>query len=66
MNKTTKREMKPENKILVDTDELQQVLSSGRSTAVKIGTEAGARIKVGRRIFWNASKVKNYVNSVCE
>lgn len=36
-------------KILVDTNGLQEMLCAGRPAAVKIGTDAGARVQSGRR-----------------
>lgn len=50
----------------VDTIGLQEMLSSGRKTAVDIGTAAGAKIQVGRRIFWNVNKVQKYLDSISE
>lgn len=50
----------------VDTAGLQALLMAGRATAVKIGTEAGARIQIGRRVLWNVSKVQQYLDSISE
>lgn len=55
-----------ERKQTVDTKELQEMLSSGRKTAVEIGKAAGARIKVGRRVLWNVGKIQKYIDSVSE
>lgn len=53
-------------KKVVDTVELQEMLSSGRKTALRVGTAAGARIQVGRRVLWNVSKVQKYLDSISE
>lgn len=53
-------------KILVDTMGLQEMLSSGRASAVLIGTEAGARVQTGRRVFWNVKKVQQYLDTISE
>lgn len=53
-------------KICVDTSELQQLLCTGRKTAIQIGMAAGARIKVGTRIVWNVKKVSEYLDSISE
>lgn len=54
MNATTKSyEIDLTRKLTVDTEELQQILSLGRKSAVEIGNMAGARIVVGKRIVWN-------------
>ena len=50
----------------VDTAGLQEMLSSGRKTAVEIGTAAGARIQVGRRVLWNVDKVQAYLDVISE
>ena len=48
----------------VDTGGLQTILSCGRSTAVQIGTDAGAKVIVGKRVLWNVAKVQEYLNDV--
>lgn len=53
-------------KKVVDTAELQEMLSSGRKTALRVGMAAGARIQVGRRVLWNVSKVQKYLDSISE
>ena len=63
---TTRGEMLLKEKITIDTGELQQVLSCGRATAVDIGTKAGARIQLGRRVLWNVDRLKNYLDSISE
>lgn len=52
------------NPISVDTNGLQTILSCGRSTAVQIGTEAQARVMVGKRVLWNIAKVQTYLDAV--
>ena len=37
---------------------------SGRATAVKIGTEAGAKIQIGRRVLFKVSVVEKYLDSM--
>ena len=41
-----------EDRKMVDTNGLQAMLSSGRKTAVEIGTAAQARVQGGRRVLW--------------
>lgn len=65
MNATRKTENVREKRT-VDTIGLQEMLSSGRKTAVEIGTAAGARIQVGRRVLWNVKKVQQYLDAVSE
>lgn len=52
--------------VAVDTEKLQGLLSSGRKTAVEIGTAAGARIQVGRRVLWNMNKIQKYLDMISE
>ncbi|MDD6290601.1 MAG: hypothetical protein PUA77_02240 [Lachnospiraceae bacterium] len=65
MNMTRKsgEDKKP---LLVDTLGLQEILSSGRPAAVRIGTEAGARVQSGRRVFWNVKKIQQYLDAISE
>ena len=65
MNATKTKNTKGE-KMLVDTLGLQEMLSSGRPAAVQIGTEAGARVQIGRRVFWNVRKVHQYMDTISE
>lgn len=67
MRETTKSyDLKPSDKKLVDTAELQFLVCAGRKTAVDIGTAAGARVSVGRRVLWNVEKVQRYINTISE
>lgn len=67
MRKTTKtNEALPFGKSTVDTNELRQMLSCGRVTAVQIGTNAGARIQIGKRVLWNVRRVNAYLDSISE
>ena len=54
------------NNLTVDTAGLQSLLSAGYPTAVEIGTAAGARITVGRRVLWNVSKIQKYLDEISE
>ena len=58
-------ELKTPKKV-VDTAELQEMLSSGIKTALRVGIAAGARIQVGRRVLWNVGKVQKYLDSISE
>ncbi|MFV0420124.1 MAG: hypothetical protein ACK5KT_15520 [Dysgonomonas sp.] len=67
MKETLKNfEVKPNDKKLVDTSELQFLVCSGRKTAVDIGIAAGARVQIGRRVLWNVSKVQKYLDAISE
>ena len=54
------------DKMAVDTNELQVLVGAGRKTAVDIGTAAGARIPIGRRVLWNTRKVQRYLDAMSE
>lgn len=56
----------PATKLSVTTKELQELLSCGRDTAVKIGTESQAKLKIGKRALWNVSKVQAYLDAIAE
>lgn len=53
-----------QRKIAITTNELQAMLSCGRYSAVQIGDQAEARIQIGKRIFWNVKKIKDYINLI--
>lgn len=63
MNKTTERNV-PEQ-ITVNADVLAGMLGLGKASAVKIGTEAGAKICIGKRTIYDVAKVKAYLNTLC-
>ena len=50
----------------VDTKELQELLGCGRYTACDIGTKAGAKMQLGKRVLWNVDKVKVYLDCISE
>lgn len=52
-----------DNKITVDINGLQAMLSVGRNTANEIGEKAGAVIRIGRRKLYNVNKVQAYIDS---
>lgn len=56
--------VKLSEKMALTTEDLQALLSCGRVSAVEIGTKAGARIQLGKRVLWNADKVRNYLNCI--
>ena len=51
-------------KITVSAPELAEMLSVGRATADRIGTEAGAVVRIGRLKRFNVDKVKRYINAL--
>lgn len=64
MIKTGKKDIPIEQKIMIPTDELQALCGCGRQTAVKIGTSAGAKIVIGKRVLWNVRKIQAYLDYV--
>lgn len=65
MRKTTATNVSMDN-LTVDTAGLQTLINAGRKTAVDIGTAAGAKIIVGRRVLWNVSKIQKYLDELAE
>lgn len=53
-------------KLLVNTRELMTLLGCGRPMAVELGTEAGAKMMLGRKIMWNLAAVRRYLDSTAE
>lgn len=62
MNMRLRRETN--NKILVDVNELQAMLSVGKNTAIKIGNESGAVVKIGNRKLYNVQTIEEYVKQL--
>lgn len=52
--------------LLVDTRTLQIITGCGRDAATKIGNDAGARVRVGKRLLWNVEKIKKYIDQISE
>ena len=64
--KATSADKRVSEKLLVDTETLQNMLCAGRPAAIKIGTDAGARVQSGRRVFWNVKKIERYLDTISE
>ena len=52
--------------LAVNTPTLMKMLNCGKPTAVKIGTEAGAKIIIGRKILWNPRIIRLYLDDISE
>lgn len=52
--------------LTVNTSTLMKMLNCGKPTAVKLGTAAGAKIVIGRKILWNVNIIRQYLNSIAE
>lgn len=50
----------------MDTAGLQALMHAGIKTATEIGTAAGAKIYVGRRVLWNVAKIRKYLDEISE
>ena len=49
---------------LMDTNELRAYTNLGRNMATKLGIEAGAKIKMGKRVLWDKVKIDQYLNEL--
>ena len=65
-NGTLLREVNEPEALLVDTRTLQRITGCGRDAATKIGNDAGARVRVGKRLLWNVEKIKKYISLISE
>lgn len=66
MQKTTASSLDIDQKLLLNTKDLQEILSCGYSSAVKLGMDAQARVKIGKRVLWNRQKLEAYLNDITE
>lgn len=42
------------------------VLDCGRHTALEIGKQAGAKVCIGRKLFWNVKRIQQYIDDIAE
>ena len=54
------------NNLAVNTPTLMKMLNCGRPTAIKVGTQAGAKIVIGRKILWNPRIIRQYLDNIAE
>ena len=52
------------NKLYVDINELCDILSVGRNTALKIAEQSGASVKFGKRHLYSVESIKLYMSSL--
>ena len=64
MRKTLNRDNDKGKNLTVNAETLAGMLDCGRATAVKIGTDAGARIQIGRRALYNVSIIERYLDAM--
>ena len=64
MKKTLSRDN--EKFLTVNADTLAGMLNCGRATAVKIGTDAGAKIQIGLRTLYKVSIIEKYLEAIAE
>jgi hypothetical protein len=53
-----------ERPILTDTKGLRELLGSGLATARRIGEEAGAKIRIGKRVLWRVDLIEEYLDTL--
>lgn len=49
---------------MLNTRELQSYIGLGRNNAMKFGEEAGAKVKLGKRVLWDKRKIDRYVDTL--
>lgn len=54
------------NKMALDVNEVMEAFCVGKNTADKIGKEAGAIFKIGRRKLFSVSKLQAYIDKMTE
>lgn len=52
--------------LCIPRDKLPQILGCGQSTADRIAMDAGARIKVGKRVLIKLDKLQRYLDEQTE
>ena len=51
-------------KLLVDTEHLMELLDCGKHMAIEIGTEPEAKVCFGRKLFWNVNIIQRYIDRI--
>lgn len=51
-------------KILVSTADLMELLDCGKHTAIAIGHAANACVRLDRKLFWNVRLIQKYIDSI--
>ena len=64
MRKTKTTDVK--EKVAVNINQLQAMLGCGKATANKIGEDAGAVIRIGKRKLFSVNKVRAYIDHKTE
>lgn len=49
---------------LLSTKQLCEYLSMGKTSAMKFGEAAGARIKFGKSVRWNKAKIDEHLTKI--
>jgi hypothetical protein len=49
---------------LLDTDQLREYTSLGRNSAMTLGEEIGAKVKIGVRTLWDKKKIDQYFDEL--
>lgn len=62
-NQNNTRCVSENEQLLVDTKTLRKILNCGRHSAVKIGEEAHARIKIGGRVLWSKKAIEDFIEN---
>lgn len=53
-----------EKPLLIDLEGLKALTGCGRYSAIKIGSDAKACVRIGRTVRWNVAKVKAYIDEI--
>lgn len=49
---------------LMDTEELRAYTNLGRNSAMKLGEDIGAKVKIGKRVLWDKVKIDQHLNEL--
>lgn len=62
MNRTTENQTPLKDRATIDTRDLMRLCSCGKQTAIRIGTDAGAKISIGKRTLWRVNAIMKYLD----
>ena len=55
-----------DQKMLVTSANLMELLDCGKHTAIEIGHSANACVRLDSKLFWNVRLIQKYIDSVSE
>ncbi len=53
-----------QNALMINSEQLMEILNCGYKSAMILAEEVKARVYVGRRVWFNKSKIESYIEKI--